>query len=660
MPQSFPIIVVCIDANNNSKVLIRAASRRAKKLGVNWVALYVETSAHFTQDAQYREQVLQYGTMATNSGGQFVEVANDSVADGILSFIAQSSERGHPVIELVMGQRIKEGWLPELRLSLAETLEKQIVKPTRLLKVRLSEQAYKTSWLSAFQLNALSLKSIMWGQLWVALTAIMLLMSGALFPDPDSPMHTRLVEVAFLIVNILCGLRLGLLPSLMTVLSALVVFNMGFLPPLLSLDIAAENDRWAHTAYALTGLVLAMIASYFHSRLEMMTVRIGRNEALYQIGRLSGLVDSRSDAVAMIHQELTSLLGGQVALFLPSTMQQEELTLIYPVETKLDDVDIEALNICWEQLKTSGVGSLTGQRSNWRFEPMLTNESEIGVLAIRITEEIRLDASFGRLLNAVADQCAALLERIDFTRMMSESRVREEREKLRAMLLSSVSHDLKTPLASIIGSLSVYQRMRKSGRLTEDTAQELAVTALEEAQRLDSFITNILDMTRIESGDIHFNRTWVNVDVPVKTVLSRLRQRLQYHHIKVVNEADGIEIYADPMLTEQVLQNVIDNAVKYSPNQTQITVRLRIEHDQFVFEIEDQGEGIPEDKREAIFDKYERLRHQDSHIAGTGLGLAIARAVMEKQDGWVQAQNVDAGGALFTLSFNTYRSNTES
>jgi two-component system sensor histidine kinase KdpD len=202
--------------------------------------------------------------------------------------------------------------------------------------------------------------------------------------------------------------------------------------------------------------------------------------------------------------------------------------------------------------------------------------------------------------------------------------------------------------------------MRKSGRLTEDTAQELAVTALEEAQRLDSFITNILDMTRIESGDIHFNRTWVNVDVPVKTVLSRLRQRLQYHHIKVVNEADGIEIYADPMLTEQVLQNVIDNAVKYSPKQTQITVRLRIEHDQFVFEIEDQGEGIPEDKREAIFDKYERLRHQDSHIAGTGLGLAIARAVMEKQDGWVQAQNVDAGGALFTLSFNTYRLNTES
>jgi two-component system sensor histidine kinase KdpD len=233
--------------------------------------------------------------------------------------------------------------------------------------------------------------------------------------------------------------------------------------------------------------------------------------------------------------------------------------------------------------------------------------------------------------------------------------MREEREKLRSMLLSSVSHDLKTPLASIIGSLSVYKRMRKSERLSPEIADELTETALDEAQRLDSFISNILDMTRIESGEIEFNKDWVTPYEPLAAIKKRLRQRLRYHKLEITTSETEYEVEMDQMMTEQILQNLIDNAAKYSPANTEIQVSFGPDGKGFSYKIRDQGKGIPDDKFEAIFDKYERLRLTDSQIAGTGLGLAICKASKEKQNARIEVSNHEDGGAVFTIWFPKYR-----
>ncbi len=220
------------------------------------------------------------------------------------------------------------------------------------------------------------------------------------------------------------------------------------------------------------------------------------------------------------------------------------------------------------------------------------------------------------------------------------------------MLLSSVSHDLKTPLASIIGSLSVYHGMFDS--LPDKQKRELTETALDEAQRLDSFITNILDMTRIESGHVQFKSEWVDVHPVLRRVVRRLQQRLRNHNM-VLPDADAAEVRTDPILLEQILQNLIDNAAKYTPEGSDITVAYSNDGDDYRIHIRDNGPGIPEEKLESIFDKYARLQQTDSKVAGTGLGLAIVKAIMEEQGGQISVRNQDGGGAEFTLHFPEYR-----
>lgn len=285
---------------------------------------------------------------------------------------------------------------------------------------------------------------------------------------------------------------------------------------------------------------------------------------------------------------------------------------------------------------------------------MISPAGEVGVLGVKPRGKTKLDAWFGQLITAIADQTSTVLQHIGLERSMEEARLSEEREKLRALLLSSVSHDFKTPLAGIIGALSVHRSLGK--RLSEQKRDELIETAIEEAQRLDNFITNILDMTRLESGNIQFRKEWHNVKSMIEHVTERMQNRCKQHMVVVEPCPPGIEVCLDIMMTEQVIQNLIDNACKYTAAGSRIEIACRIDADDgFLFEIRDNGAGIPTAELELIFNKYSRLHKKDSQVAGTGLGLAIARSVMKSQGGWITAANHSEGGAVFTLCLPEWR-----
>jgi two-component system sensor histidine kinase KdpD len=286
---------------------------------------------------------------------------------------------------------------------------------------------------------------------------------------------------------------------------------------------------------------------------------------------------------------------------------------------------------------------------------MLAPSGEIGALGVRPRTRTQLDAWFGRLLTAIADQTAAIIEHIELERSMEATRIREESEKLRSMLLSSVSHDLKTPLASIAGALSIYHKQGK--RLTEEKRETLIETALGETERLDNFITNILDMTRLESGKVAFRQDWYDAQNFIHDVMKRLEHRLRQHQVIIYpHPTKEIEVYMDLMMMEQVLQNILDNACKYTPPGTLIEIRCNGEDGkEFFCRVHDHGAGLPADRLDHIFDKYARLQMKDSQVAGTGLGLAICKAIMEAHGGSVTAANHPEGGAVFTLRLPKWR-----
>jgi two-component system sensor histidine kinase KdpD len=254
-----------------------------------------------------------------------------------------------------------------------------------------------------------------------------------------------------------------------------------------------------------------------------------------------------------------------------------------------------------------------------------------------------------RLLDALADQTAVALERVRLAEDIDEARLMAETERLRSALLTSISHDLRTPLASILGSIT---SLRSYGRAyDEGTRDELMATIQDEAERLNRFVGNLLDMTRLESGALEPKRSLIDLADVVGTALQRSAKVLARHHVEIDLPADLPALDLDFVLFEQVMVNLHDNAAKYAPAGSLVMLRARRDGDQVVIEISDEGEGIPPADLERIFDKFYRVHAADRQRAGTGLGLAICRGFVEALGGRIVAANrADRRGGVLTIT----------
>ncbi|WP_417320063.1 ATP-binding protein [Emcibacter sp.] len=652
-------ILVCIDDHPKTFTLLKEAANQAREAGCRWSVLHVTTPDDSLSPRDRKETLMSFITAAQHMGADIFEVENASVRLGITGFILDALREGREINRVIVGYSAKEGLFTGFRTPLAEHLARDLRDRCVVQIVPLSGTNYETTWRERLRLPQISLKNILY-----AVIATFLAYLGAeailsFVPTIERQLNTYNVALLFLMASSITALRQGLIAGLLSAIIGFMIINYEYIRPFHSFSINSSADGIGMILFLTSAIIMSILGGVSRAQSTAGLQREKRSEALFRIHRLSSDAENREQALKIIMNELDDLLHMEVAFFFPPPLSDEISEESFPVPIHLDDKDRESLESCWEHLQSTGFGTFYKFDTAWRFEPLVTPKGPLGVMGVKIPLKLRFDTSFGRLLTALADQVAAILERIELTKMMSDSRIREEREKLRALLLSSVSHDLKTPLASVIGALSVYQRIRDAGRLKPEQADELIETALDEAQRLDSFISNILDMTRIESGEITFDRDWHNPADILNSVTKRLRQRLRRHKLSVQTPENSMMVHVDLLMTEQVLQNIIDNAVKYSPEGGDIIVEYGAEEKNFFFRIRDFGPGIPEDKQEAIFDKYERLRMSDSQVAGTGLGLAICKAIMEKQDGWISVGNHEQGGAEFTLWFPDMKPDAE-
>jgi two-component system sensor histidine kinase KdpD len=342
------------------------------------------------------------------------------------------------------------------------------------------------------------------------------------------------------------------------------------------------------------------------------------------------------------------MLSVEVVILIPEA-ERIAVRAGFPPEDRLDDADLAAARWSWDHNQPAGRGADTLPGAKRLFLPLRTGRSAVGVLGInRGTPGPLIAPDERRLLDALADQAAVAIERTQLAESIDAARLQAETERLRASLLTSISHDLRTPLASIIGTIT---SLRSFGKLYDEaTRDEMLATAQDESERLNRFVANLLDMTRLDSGKIEPRREMIDLSDIVGATLQRAGKILAGHRVTVTLLPDLPMLSVDFLLLEQVLFNLLDNAAKYAPEGSTIEIAGRREDGDAVIMVRDEGPGIPPDALERIFDKFYRVQSGDRQRAGTGLGLAICRGFIEAQGGRITAANRgDRPGAIFTI-----------
>ena len=658
MPNSKSRIVVCIDSNPRTLALLHEAKSKALENKTSWEILHIETPNHYLIDPKSQEKLLKFITIAQNMGAIVNNVVADNPLNGIVNFVKNSHKNGeNPITNLIIGQSQKDGFFKNLKGSLAEKINRNI----RHLRLQvqiifLANKKYKSKWFDKFQIRKnIKIRELIFSTIITAIFFIFFKFAQNLSIQLGLNFYYYQFKIIIIMGCLIISMRYGIILSLYSIL--LSFFLLYFFPSQTIKDIDSFEliRNFSTIKFLIFSSIFCFIGSFSQANKYYQLKKEKRLRALYDLHKSTSVSNDKKEVVKIIHKELQELLEMKIVLFVTENTKEKITKNQYPKNVNFSNDDKKLLNICWNKIRTTGFATPDNLNSNWRFEPLVTTDKEIGILAIKIPKNIDLDSSFGRLITAIADQVALIINRIDLLEMMNEGKIREEKESLRSMLLSSVSHDLKTPLVSIIGSLKMYQKMALNKDSKPEIRNELINTAIEESERLESFICNILEMTRLERDEVKFNQEWVEYLEPVFNIKKRLKHKLANYEFEINYLKNNYQVFIDQIMTQQVLQNVIDNAMKFAPKNSKITVSFVANKNGFKYKIKDQGPGIAKDKLKAIFNKYERLNHHDRKYAGTGLGLAISKEIMKNQEGSITVKNHKDGGCEFSLWFPQFK-----
>jgi two-component system sensor histidine kinase KdpD len=633
-------VLVCINEGPNGSALVRYGRRIADRLKAPWAAIHAETTRSQLNEDE-RDRIAEALRLAQRLGGEAVTVPAEDAAEGIIGY-AQANNFTH----IVVARTHRSRWMEFVRGSTAQRILRRAADiNVHVMADRQADDARgrKTEKIQTVDTGPSWLDPKVYaGSFVISLAALLVSLALRRFGIAN-------VALVFLTGVLACAVTYGLWPSLFACLLSVLAYNFFFLPPLYTFTIADPENVVALFFF----LVVAVIASNLAARLRAQVVaareRAKTTEDLYLFSRkLAGIV-SMDDLLWATAFQIASMLKLRVVLLLPEGSSIAVRTG-YPPEDVLSDADLAAAKWSWQNNTPAGRGADTLPGAKRLFIPIRTGRGAVGVVGLdRDRAGPLLSPDQRRLLDALSDQAALAIERINLADDVDRAKIAAEAERLRGALLTSISHDLRTPLASIVGAATGLKTYRAS--LDDKSQDELIRTIQEEADRLNRFIANLLDMTRLESGAIEPHMDVVDLSDVVGSALSRAAKVLAPHETSIDMARDLPMLKLDPVLFEQVLFNLLDNAAKYTPAGTVIEIRAWQESGIVRLQILDEGGGIPQADLERIFDKFYRVQAGDRRRVGTGLGLAICRGFVEAMGGTIIAGNrPDRTGAVFTIT----------
>ncbi len=638
-------VLVCVNDDEGGAAVVRSARRLADRLRAPWTALHIETSATQRLGEAARDRIAESLRLAQHLGGEAITYPADDIAGGIVDY-ARENNCTHIVIAKSRRPRWSELW----RGSVTHRLIRRagdisvhvIAEPRAAPKSPEAGEAVATAPRPpAFDPGAYGGSAAMVA----AALGVGLVLQKSLAVSN--------IALVFLTAVLGSAIAFGLWPSLFACLLSVLAYNFFFLPPLYTFTIADPENVVALFFY----LFVAVIASNLAARVRSQAVAAQRHakatEELYLFSRKLAAAVTLDDLLWATSYQIALMLKVSVVLLLPDG-ETVAVRAGYPPEDTLGEADLAAAKWCWQNHLPTGRGADTLPGAKRLFLPMHTGRGAVGVIGLDSDRQgPLLTPDQRRLLDALADQAALAIERLALAADVDRARIAAETERMRSALLTSISHDLRTPLASILGSAT---SLAAYGTAFDARAQaDLVRTIQEEAERLNRFIGNLLDMTRLEAGAIEPMRDLVDLAELIGSARSEAAQKkvLAGHRVAIDLDPDLPMLRLDPVLFEQALFNLLDNAARFAPPGSEVRLEARPVGGLIRLAVMDEGDGIPEADLERIFDKFYRVHAGDRRAAPRTWprALAICRGFIEAMGGTIRAGNrADRGGAVFTIA----------
>ena len=456
---------------------------------------------------------------------------------------------------------------------------------------------------------------------------------------------TNLVMIYLLLV-VIAASGLGRGPSILVSLLSVAILAYFFVPPYLSFGV--KNTEYAIDLAVMfaVSILIGELTGRIRHQANMARLQERQTAVLYEMSRTLPAIHSLQDLLQTVLAQVATIFSSQVSLLVGDPGGELHLKAGEPFD---DEYGREKLVGRWvfRHGHLAGLGTQTLPQAKGFYLPLRASHAVIGVLRLESDDPPRLnDPASRQFLEALGSQIALAIERDGLFRQTQEGRVEIEAERMRCALLSSVSHDLRTPLTVIAGSASSLVEGEK--HLNDETKRELAQAIYEEAYRLERLVNNLLEMSRLQAGEIKLLKEWEALEEVVGAALAQLEAHLKDHPVITDLPADLPLVRMDQMLMERVLVNLLENAVKYTPEGAPIHISGRVEGDRLKVEVADHGPGLPLGEEERVFEKFYQVARGRSR--GAGLGLTICRSIVEAHGGRIWAANRPAGGAVFTFT----------
>lgn len=632
-------LLVCVGPSPTGAKLIRAAKRMASVLDAEWLAISVRTGQASQGSREAKQQVASHLTLAESLGAEVHQLVGENVASTILSYA-----RSRNVGRVLVGKTAEPFWRRWIFGSTVDQLiresgdidiflvqgEEEGFTPREESKPR-DLQASTFHWISALAVVLLA-------------TSIGWLMQRLAFAEAN-------IIMVYLAGVAIVSVFLGSGPSILASVLSVIIYDVLFVPPYYSFAVADAQYLLTFAVMLTIGLLISGITARVRRQVSESQERERMTHALYRLTRQLGEASGVDFLVSMAGERLKELFDADVTMALRDTagrLDERFGQRTGGASSILKDGSNEAV-ATWvvEHGAPAGRGTGTLPRASALFLPLVGAQGTIGVVGIRTIDPERLsDPDQRQLLDTCVRQIALAIERDLLAIKAYESKLDAESERLRSSLLSSVSHDLRTPLAVISGAASSI--LESSGDQLSESEQSLLKSVREESQRLSRLVENLLDMTRLESSHLRIDREPHVVEELVGSAIARVEPLVKDQRIDTNIPSQIPLIDVDGILVEQMLVNLLENALRHSPPAGVITVTAKVSRGMVELSIGDEGDGLLPGEERQVFEKFfQSAKRRPDAKRGVGLGLAICKAVAEIHGGTIIARNQNGGGAEF-------------
>ena len=622
-------LMICVGPDRSGSAVVRAGHRLAEQLKAPWSAVYIEhIGSAGTQEASVAEAL----SLAERLGGRAERLTGTDLPGELLRHAKKNN-----VTQIVIGR----GRASRLKEALGRSLAQALVRRSDGISIHVVTPLASTSDRFPLRIAVPKIPSVLVSVLSVAAVV------GLTYAIPD--MRTQpSASVLFLSAVLISAVRDGSLLALLTAVLSFAAYNFFFTEPYFTFGVRHWQDITTLLVFLVVAATTGTLAGRVRDQIRAARTRMNALQFFYDFSRRLGAsktADELLHAVVLQAHRLTSL----PAIMLLEDEADLRIRYAWPPEDTLDSASWAAARWALRHAEPAGANTETLPTAPWHFRPMRLGNSAVGVLGLRSDGGEPLAGELIQTLDALLDQSAVAIERINFADEAARAKTMVETERFRKALLSSISHDLRTPLASILGSVTALRD--NPGQYSEKSRDDLLATVEEEAERLDRFVTNLLEMTRLEAGGVEVRHDVILMGDVIDSAVNRVERQLRGKRLVREMDAGSSVFRGDSALLNAVLVNLLDNAAKSATGASTIEIATRVEDDRLLIDVIDDGVGIPPEYIPRLFQKFFRIHRPDHPDAGSGLGLAISKGLVEAMGGTIEVHSParNARGTRFTV-----------